>query len=657
MSLGGFRNIAYVLFAAVILAGCHPAKLSTADAQFKRGEYFAAADTYRKVYNKTSAKKERPLRGRIAYSLGTCYRLLSSSPRASAAYQNAIRYAYPDSSSYFYLASELHKQGKYPEAIKNYDKYLTFVPGDKRSLDGIKGCEFGIAQKKNPTRFVVKRANLFNSRRSECSPMFAGDDYTTIYFTSTNDKATGKSKSLITGLKNNDIFFSTKNEKGAWQKPEPVEGELNTESDEGIITFSTDGQTMYYSKASSDPNKDSSVSIYSSARSDATWKKGEKLDLSLDSLLVFAHPAMLPNTDWLYFVSDMPGGYGGKDIWRVSLKDLTNIENLGPEVNTAGDELFPYLRANGDLYFSSNGHPGLGGLDIFLAYQDEMKNWRRRNMGAPINSPADDFGIIFLSDDNGYLSSNRNDARGYDHIYTFELPRIEVWIEGNVMDRDDESIPGAVIRVVGRDGTNLKEYAHDDGSFKFPMNLSTDYVMMAGSGGYLNASAELTTLTEEKNETYWVDFVLSSIAKPVPVDDIFFDFNKATLRPESETALKELVKVLNDNPNISIELGAHTDMKGTEEYNNFLSQKRAEAVIGYLVANGISNERLTPKGYGKGRPVTITKKMSKVYTQFPEGTVLNEEFIMQLPEADQEVANQINRRTEFRVTAIDAGLF
>ncbi|MEG2163694.1 MAG: OmpA family protein [Bacteroidales bacterium] len=651
-----FRNFTYILLAMIVFAGCHPAKLSTADAQFKRGEYFVAADTYRKVYNKTSAKKERPLRGRIAYSMGSCYRLLNSSPRATAAYQNAIRYDYPDSSSYFYLAGELHKQGKYPDAIKNYEKYLTFLPGDKRSLDGIKGCEFGIKQKEHPTRFVVKRANLFNSRRSECCPMFAADDYNTIYFTSTNDKAAGKTKSLITGLKNNDVFTSSKNEKGVWQKPVPVEGDLNTENDEGIITFSDDGQTMYYSKASVDPNADTSVAIFSSPRSDATWKKGEKVDISIDSLLIFAHPAILPGTDWLYFVSDMPGGYGGKDIWRVSLKELTNIENLGPDVNTEGDELFPYLRANGDMYFSSNGHPGMGGLDIFLAYQDEMKNWHRRNMGAPINSPADDFGIIFLSGDKGYLSSNRNDARGYDHIYTFELPRVEVWIEGSVMDRDDEFIPGAVIRVVGRDGTNLKEYAKDDGSFKFPLNLSTDYVMMAGSGGYLNASAELTTLTDEKNETYWVDFVLSSIAKPIPVDDIFFGFNKATLRPESEKALKELVKILNDNPNIWIELGAHTDMIGTEEYNLSLSQKRAEAVTDYLVGNGISKERLTPKGYGKSHPVTITKKMSHKYPQFPEGAVLNEDYIMQLPETDQEVANQINRRTDFRVTAIDSGL-
>lgn len=647
-----------LLVLIIVLQACHPAKLSTADAQFKRGEYFAAAETYRKVYNKTSASKERALRGRIAYSLATCYRFLNSSPRAAAAYQNSIRYGYPDSTAYLYLATEQHKQGKYADAIKNYEKYLSFSPDDIRAKNGLKGCEFGLEQKEHPTRYIVKRANLFNSRRSECCAMFTLEDESIIYFTSANDKATGKDKSPITGLKNNDIFFSERNDKGVWSKPEPVEGELNTENDEGIISFSDDGQVMYYSLAeSTNANTDTYVSIYKSIRSDASWKKGERLDITIDSTIICAHPAVMPETDWLYFTSDMPGGYGGKDIWRVSVKDMTEIENLGPDVNTPYDEVFPYVRKNGDIYFSSNGHPGLGGLDIFLAYQDEMGNWHRRNMGAPINSVADDFGIMFMANDRGYLSSNRNDARGYDHIYTFELPLIEVWIEGYVVDLDDEPLPGAVIRIVGRDGTNLKEVAQDDGYFKFPLHLSTDYVMMAGCGGYLNSSAELTTLSEEQNETYWVDFILSSIGKPIPVDDIFFDFNKATLRPESETALNEVIKTLNDNPNISIELGAHTDFKGADEYNLVLSQKRAEAVVDYLISNGISKERLTAKGYGETTPVTITKKLNKLYPQFTEGVILNEEFISTLSEKDMEIANQINRRTEFRVTAIDAGLF
>ena len=269
-----FFQGALVIFVIISLWGCHPAKLSTADAQAKRGEYFAAAETYRKVYNKTSATKERALRGRIAYSLGTCYRILSSSTRAAAAYQNAIRYNYSDSTAYLYLATELQKQGKYSEAIKNYESYLALSPDDTRAINGIKGCELGLRQKENPTRYVVKKANLFNSRRSECCAMFTLEDEKMIYFTSTNDKATGKDKSPITGLKNNDIFVSEKNDKGVWSKPEPVEGELNTENDEGIISFSEDGQTMYYSFAESvNANSDTYVSIYKSVRSDASWKK------------------------------------------------------------------------------------------------------------------------------------------------------------------------------------------------------------------------------------------------------------------------------------------------------------------------------------------------------------------------------------------------
>ena len=643
---------------AWLFTGCNSAKLSTADGQFRRGEYFAAAATYRKVYNKTSPRKERALRGKIAFRMATCYRMVNSAPRCAGAYQNAIRYHYPDSTAYLYLGRALQMQGKYKDAIKNYDLYLEKKPDDPLALNGKKGCELAVELKAKPTRYVVKRANLFNSRRSECSPMFLGSDYDQLYFSSTNDKASGNNKSDITGVKNNDIFFSKKDEKGAWMRPELVEGEVNTELDEGIISFSPDGSTMYLTKARREPNSDTSVEIFTSSRSGAKWSAGQKYEITGDTLSVFAHPAVSPDGEYLYFTSDMPGGYGGKDLWRIALNDEKGgVENLGSQINTPGDEVFPYIRENGDLYFSSDGHPGMGGLDLFKAKMNEYGVWQIENLGYPINSSSDDFGITFGLGESGFFSSNRNDARGYDHIYSFELPTINVWVTGVVIDRDEEPVPDAIIRIVGKDGSNQKAIARKDGTYKFPLSLGTDYVMMAGCRGFLNAKNEMHTSDEEKNITYSVDFILASITKPVLIENIFYDFDKATLRPESATALDELIKMLEDNPNVTIELGAHTDMKGTDAYNLNLSERRAKSVVDYLIAGGIAADRLTPKGYGESQPKTITKKMAQKYPMFKEGDVLTEEYILALPEDQQEIANQINRRTEFRVLKINYGLY
>ncbi len=479
-----------------------------------------------------------------------------------------------------------------------------------------------------------------------------------VYFSSSTEKALGKNKSGITGTKNCDLFFSKKNERGAWQKPEPIEGDVNTEDDEGVISFSPDGTTMYLTKARREPNADTSVEIYTSTRTGAQWSAPQKYEITADTLSAFGHPAVSPDGEFLYFVSDMPGGYGGKDIWRISLTEKEGtLENLGVQINTPGDEMFPYIRSNGDLYFSSDGHPGMGGLDIFKAKMNDSGFWQIENMKAPINSQADDFGITFGEEESGFFSSNRGDGRGYDNIYSFELPSISVWISGTVIDKDDEPVPDAIIRIVGNDGSNQKEFARKDGSFRFKLDRGVHYVMLASCRGYLNSKQEFISDNEEADAEYGVNFVLASISKPILIENIFYDFDRATLRPESETSLNELVKMLNDNPNVSIELGAHTDLKGSEQYNLRLSDRRARSVVDYLIKSGINPDRLQPKGYGESRPKVITKKLATQYPQFKEGDVLDEKYINGLSPEDQEIANQINRRTEFQVLSITWNLY
>lgn len=637
----------------LLLGACRAPKLSVADEQFARGEYFDASKTYKKVYNKLRSKEERPLRGEVAFKMGNCYRLLNMSPKASAAYQNALRYEYPDSMSHLYLAQSLHRMGKYAAAEQSYRTYLGFCPDDSLAINGLEGCVNALKWKEIDTRYEVKSAALFNSSRADFSPMLYGAEFDELYFTSTTEKAIGDKKSEITGMKNADVFVSKKDEKDQWQRPQAVEGELNTELDEGIVSFSPDGQTMYLTKARREPNAPTSVEIFTSQRSEAKWSAPVKFEIIPDTLSTFGHPAVSPDGELLYFVSDMPGGYGGKDIWCISLKERQgSLMNLGPDINTPGNDDFPYVRSDGTLYFASDGHPGFGGLDLFKAVKTGDVSWKITNMGSPINSPADDFGITFGAGEDGFFSSNRNDARGYDHIFSFRYIPVKITIEGLVYDKDEEPVRNATIRIVGDDGSIQKEKARDDGSFKFALNRGVKYVMMAGAQGYLNQKQEFQADSAMEDADYWVEFSLASIANPSVVENIFYDFDKADLRPESKQALDELVGVLNDNPHVAIEMGSHADRFGSEEYNIDLSMRRAQAVVDYLIAAGIDESRLQAKGYGKQQPKTVTKRIERLYPQFKEGDVLTEEFILNLPEADQEVADQINRRTEFKVVSI-----
>ena len=649
---------------ALLLFSCKSAKLSDAEEKQRIGEYFEAAAIYRKVYTKTSPQK-RDLRGYIAYRMAECNRLINNTPRATSAYMNALRYDYPDSIVSLRLGQMYQKSGKYMDAIRHYKDFLLLNPESQLALNGIKGSELAPQWKQNPSRYIVKRMEKFNSRRGEFCPMLYGEKYDQLYFTSSHTpKGANKDKdetiSAITGQRNNDFFLVKQDEQGNWLAPVELEDEVNTEFDEGTPSFSKDGNTMYYTYCAQDPEGPRTSEIYVSTRSSAKWGKGTRASIVKDSVTALGHPAVSPDGKYLYYVSDAVGGFGGKDIFRSRLvgNDFGPMENLGPDINTPGDEMFPYVRDSVTLYFASNGHPGMGGLDLFKATQDSTGKWHVENLKAPINSMGDDFGITFEGDkEKGFFSSNRNDARGYDHLYSFELPVITIFIEGIVSDVDENPIEDATVRIVGKDGLNEKVLAKKDGTYRVELERDIRYVMMASARGYLNQNFELKTGPEEKNETYIVDFYLSPISKPVVIENIFYDFDKATLRPESQKALDEMIKMLNDNPNVTIELGAHTDRKGSDQYNERLAQRRAQSVVDYLIAGGIEKERLEAKGYGESVPKVINKKMAKNYDFLNEGDVLTEEFILTLTPEQQEIADQINRRTEFKVLRTNYNLF
>lgn len=648
-----YRHILYMMVAVAMLSGCRGPKLATADEQYARGEYHAAMLTYKKVYNKLTKREERPLRGTVAFRMGECYRHLNMAANASGAYRNAIRYNYPDSMALLYLAQSQHMEGKYKDAVKNYEAFLEKQPKSVLACDGLRGSQNAARIKATPTRYKVSPAKLFNSRRADFCPMFLDGSHDQLYFTSSTEKSKGAAKSEITGTKNSDIYVAKKNEKGVWQRPEPAEGELNTDFDEGVTSFSPDGSTMYLAKARRELNSATSVEIYTSQRSEAKWSAPVKLEITGDTLSAYGDPAVSPDGTWLYFSSDMPGGQGGKDLWRINLKErVGSLENLGDVINTPGDERFPYVRSDSVLYFASNGHAGLGGLDIFKATLTASGGWNIENMGWPMNSSYDDFGITFGEGESGFFSSNRNDARGYDHIYSFIKPELKITISGYVLDRDEEPVPNAVIRIVGDDGSNQKAIGKSDGTFQFNLQRGVKYVMMAGAKGYMNGKQEFVSDMAEEDAEYAVDFILAAMTKPQVIENIFYDFDKASLRAESKAALDSMVTILKDNPQIVIEMASHTDRWGSNEYNLKLSDRRAKSVVDYLIAAGVDASRLRPKGYGKTRPKTVTKRIARLYPQFKEGDTLTEEFISKLEKPDQDAADQINRRTEFQVISL-----
>lgn len=624
------------------------------------GEYYDAAVEFKTAYNKTSPK-DKDKRGERALKLAGCYDRINSTQKAIAAYRNAIRYNKADINTHLAFARILMKNGSYKEAAKEFQMVLDSLPDNELAKSGLLSAQTAQEEKNASSRYIVKKMDVFNSRRADYSPMLFGDEYDQLYFTSTRNEAEGDELSGITGTKAGDIFVSQKDDKGKWGKPEAIVSGLNTEFDEGACCFTPDQSQMYLTQCTTDPNYPRYATIVTSNRSDAAWSKASPLEITRDTLSSYAHPAVSPDGQWLYFTSDMPGGKGGYDIWRVRIttNGLGGVENLGEPINTPGNEMFPTFRPNGDLYFSSDGHKGLGGLDIYIAKVDKStKKFVLEHPGYPLNSQGDDFGMTFEGPHNrGYFSSNRGDGRGWDHIYSFEKPEIIQTVKGWVYEMDGYELPDALVYMVGSDGTNLKLSVKGDGSFTQVINPNVDYMMLATCKGFLNHKEELRVKPVTESEEYVLQFPLASIRVPVLIDNIFYDFDKYSLRPESTKALDELIKLLNENPNVTIELSAHCDYKGSAEYNKTLSQKRAEAVVNYLIQHGIAKDRLSPVGYGKEKPKTIRKKLTEKYPWLKEGDVLTEEFIKKLDKDKQEICNQLNRRTEFIVLRTTYGMF
>lgn len=651
-----------IILTSLIVQGCGvKARLKKADRHYNVGEYYTAGELYRKSYKKVPAKN-KSLRGEVAFKQGESYRLINH-PRTENAYVNAIRNNYQDSIVYLHYAQTLQKSGKYSDAAKNYELYLQHDPENVAAKNGLIASQVAAEWKKTPTRYKVSKSKDFNTRRfSSYAPAYIGNSGDALAFTSnrSNDKKKKLRNNAITGQPNSHLYSTRKNASGKWEDAELLGDEINSSNAEnGVATFSSDGKTMCFTRARK-ADEDAGAEVMHSNRAGGTWSQPQPIKLFSDSTITVAHPTLSSDGTVLYFVSDAPNGQGGKDIWKATLSggDFTYIENLGTDINTPGDEMFPMMRTDGVLYFASNGHAGFGGLDIYKAIPMESDGWDVYNMGPPINTSADDFGITFEGKhERGFFSSNRDERQGLDMIWIFELPELTYAIEGKVRDDKEEIIQDAVIRLVGNDGTNARIQVRRDGTYRLALNKNVDYVMMASARGYLNQNSKLETHGLKDSKLYNINFQLSPLFKPVQIENIFYEFGKWDLTPASEVGLQVLLKLLNDNPNITIEISAHTDYVGNDHDNKILSQKRAQSVVNYLISAGIKTDRLTPVGHGEEVPFTVDTYTVKKFPFLKEGDILTEDYIKTLTPPQQEQANQINRRTEFRVLRTTYNLY
>jgi len=650
----GLTVILLLIFIASQESLAQKKKVERAYEFFNAGEYFQAIDHFKDTYSKT---KDKAIKADMVFMVAECYRLINDPRNAETWYKKAVKTSYTKPDAQFYFAESLKKNGKYQLAVNEFKKYKQLVPADARADLEIRACELAAEWLRNPESYKVDELKDINSKDADFSPAYARDDFEIIYFTSSRDDARGNKTHGATGQNFTDIFESRLDKKGKWSMPVPVEL-LNSEFEDGTPNITSDFKEIYFTRCEAGKRQKKGCKIMHSERKGESWSEPKEVEMLSDSA-VAAHPAISPDGLILFFVSDIAGGYGGKDIWSISREKLSNPwskpKNAGTDINTSGNELFPYVRSNGILYFSSDGHIGMGGLDIFKATPQHDGSWVVQNLKAPINSFADDFGITFQDGSEIGIFSSTRKGKGNDELYSFEMPPLKFNITGLVKDeKTGIAIPGSVVQLIASDGSNLQAETGTGGDFKFALKPAVDYIFLASKKGYLNGKEKETTKGQEKSRDFMVTILLSAIDKPIELPNIFYDFDKWDLRPESMVTLDKLVETLNDNPNVTIELMSHTDARNTEEYNMILSQKRAQSVVDYLVTKGIELERLTAKGYGKSSPKIVDAEIAAQYSFLKAGTQLTEQYINGLANDEQkEIAHQINRRTEFIVLRTD----
>ena len=639
--------------------------LRAGDDAFNNMQYNVALTKYKKALSKTKGKPDKE---KISFQMAECYRFINNTKKAEPAYKRLIKTKFAETNPlvFLYLAQAMKSNEKYKDAKLYFDKYAELAPEDPRGKNGSLSCVLAQEWIDNPTKYKISTEKVLNSKESDFSVSYADKLYNTIIFTSTRDAATGKDMDNWTGQNFSDLFISKLDPKGQWSTPVLLEtgNVVNTEANEGNPSVNSKFTQLYFTRCSNDKGSLQGCKIMVSRRAGRNWGEPKALDLGGDSTTVFGNPSVSPDELTLLFSCDLPKGRGGKDIWmstrKTSNDNFGRAVNAGPVINSPGDEMFPFMRNDTSLYFSSNGHPGMGGLDIFRSTFSNDEWTKPVNLQVPINSSGDDFAMIFHpEEDKGFFSSNRKGGRGSDDLYSFVNPPVIFTLSGVVKDDNTlQFIQGAVVKLTGSNGTSVEARTDAKGFYSFSKSQikpNTTYELICLKANYFNKKAKETTVGLESSKDFTINFMLQPIPdKPVVLPDILYDLAKWDLKPQYQDSLQGLIKTLDENETIIIELASHTDSRGTDESNDVLSQKRAESVVNYLIDRGIDPDRLIAKGYGERIPRRMMKDVVKDGFTFKTGTLLSQAFIDSLStKPEQEAAYSLNRRSEFRIISKD----
>jgi peptidoglycan-associated lipoprotein len=610
-------------------------KVAAADRLFNNKEYYEALNAYKKAME--TAKKKN-VKAELTYKQALCFMMINDAKKAEVWFGKAIKAKYQDPEAQLYLADMMRINGKYDEALAEYEKYAKLKPSDPRGTSGVESCKLAVAWKKEPTKHQVSNVQPLNSKYDDFSPIFSKKNFNEVIFTSSREGSTGSGTDGWTGEAFSDLYEAKVDKNGKWSTPAAFKEPLNGKYNDGSATLNDKFATMFFTRCEYDKNKIKGCQIYTTKKKGNNWDEPILLPFAADTFTV-GHPWISDDEMTLYFASDMTGGMGGRDIWMATLdkkgKSWSEPINLGPQINTPGDELFPTLRNDSTLYFSSNGHVGMGGLDMFEAKKKGGKWGSVANLKHPLNSSGDDFGIVYRGkQERGYFSSTREGGKGGTDIYEFVVPPVLFTLTGIVYNFDNKQpVAGAKVTMTDQDGMVFEATTDKLGSYYFDntkFKEDNTYQLVVNADNFLGDKGTETTKGETVSSDHKKDFFIKPVKKDMAIKlpEILYDLNSAVLRPESKDSLNGLIQTLRDNPQITIELMSHTDSRGSAKSNIELSQARAQSVVNYLIEQKIDPARLGAKGYGE----------TKLLNKCKDGVTCTEE------------EHQRNRRTEFRVT-------